>query len=89
MLWAECQKSIRYRYPADPESDVIYGDHESRRIDERPSPIALLKACDCYAYQSCEHNGWEKSEACRFIAEARIEIIRKLPGWDDAPWGIG
>jgi hypothetical protein len=26
-------------------------------------PVQVLKSCDCYEYQSCEHDGWEDSEA--------------------------
>jgi hypothetical protein len=56
-----------------------------------PSPartVVIAKQIANYEYQSCEHDDWAASEAhafCRALAEA---LLRSLPGWDEAPWGI-
>ena len=42
---------------------------------------------DCYAYQSCEHPGWEASSAYAFIQSLRGDTWRKVPGYEDAEWG--
>ncbi|HKS21852.1 MAG TPA: hypothetical protein VJZ76_03555 [Thermoanaerobaculia bacterium] len=52
------------------------------------SPVELLKAIDCYEYQSCEYAGWPRSEARALCAALRHRLIRELPGYHAAPWGI-
>jgi hypothetical protein len=49
--------------------------------------LQVLKACACYAYQSCEHSGWEASEAHAFIQALKDKAVRTLPGYGDAVWG--
>lgn len=51
-------------------------------------PVAVLKACDGYEYQSCEHPGWRTSEACAFLDALRRKMIRALPGYADADWSV-
>lgn len=48
----------------------------------------ILKACDCFEYQSCEYAEWQQSMARKRIDAIRAEAIRQLPGYDAAPWGI-
>jgi hypothetical protein len=56
-----------------------------------PAPartVVIAKQIANYEYQSCEHDCWESSEAhafCRALAE---NLLRSLPGWEEAPWGI-
>jgi hypothetical protein len=59
-----------------------------RRAD-RLDPVVVLKQIDFYEYQSCEHPEWEDSEAYQFVNALRLRWIKNLPGWYDAPWGIG
>jgi hypothetical protein len=52
------------------------------------STVVIAKQIANYEYQSCEHDGWQESEAhafCRALADA---LLRSLPGWEEAPWGI-
>lgn len=44
---------------------------------------AVVKALDCYVYQSCEHNGWEDSEARLLVAAARSHFAGRIE--DRAP----
>lgn len=99
MLWQENLNSIHYRYP-----DTVEGGNHPGPMDFSPteveaytyshfgarrwSPVAVLKAIDCYEYQSCEHPEWETSEAKRFCDALRLHLIHRLPGYEDAPWGI-
>ena len=97
MLWAECVKSVQYRYPdcetlldlpghvADAEAGYEL-DH-LRVCWGYIKPIEVISAARCYEYQSCEHPGWENSEAHAFIESLVRFAITKLPGYKDAPWG--
>lgn len=66
---------------------------DAHRYTHRPftrtlSAVAILKACDSYAYQSCEHPEWDTSWAKDFIDRVRLRAISQLPGYDDAEWEI-
>lgn len=95
MLWDENKKSIASRYPDtvqpdgsiewDEGEDYVYGQHDYPCYDL--DPVQVIKACDCYAYQSCEHEGWEGSEAHAFIEALIKHSTSYLPGYDQAEWG--
>ncbi len=92
MLWDECHTSVCYRYPDGDlpgpcDQDFTYREHRSTMHRERIEPVQTIKACDCYQYQSCEHPGWDTSQAKAFIDALRSEAWRSLPGYDDAEWG--
>jgi hypothetical protein len=40
------------------------------------------------AYQSCEHPGWEESEARKFCQQLTEGAIARLPGYEAAAWEI-
>lgn len=94
MLWNECIRSVSARYPDEPVTDLpgVEGeDYTFTRRDLDPflriDPVQVLKSCSCYAYQSCEHDGWETSEAYAFIDALRHRAIASLPGYEEAAWG--
>jgi len=98
MLWAENVKSVSYRYRDDETSELPgvveeaeggfqYGDHKPWSSSPI-TPVQVLKACDCYEYQSCEHPEWKQSEAYAFIQALRERAIEALPGYDKAQWEI-
>ena len=41
-----------------------------------------------YEYQACESSNWETSKARDICERLRLELIRKLPGYSDAPWSL-
>ena len=84
MLWAENYRSVNHRYAEDNQPQA-YGYTRCRR---RLSAVALLKAVNCYEYQSCEHPGWKRSQAYAFCQALRSALIRELPGYEQAPWHI-
>ena len=85
MLWNENRRSVDHRYDEATDREV----YRYRHSDRLPSdPVVLLKALDCYEYQSCEHPEWETSEARAFCEALRSRLIHRLPGYDAAPWGI-
>ena len=91
MLTAENAASVGFRYSHDKEMVGF----SAEAIRTRPafarvqvSLVQLLKAIDCYEYQSCEHEGWGESPAREFCDSLRKAAIGKLPGYRDAEWGI-
>lgn len=104
MLWSENARSVSYRYddesydtipgPCDFDELALAGyRYEGGRLSPSPlhpqvDPVAVLKACDGYEYQSCEHPGWESSEAHAFLDALRRRMIHALPGYDEADWSV-
>jgi hypothetical protein len=96
MLWSENVASVRHRYPDCGDGELpgpigcnyVYGDHERLPYRACPEPVAVLKACDGYEYQACEHPGWEGSEAHAYIEALRTRAIRALPGYEEAAWEV-
>jgi len=94
MLAVENACSVNDRYFTSkarggiPENPVEEFPAFELHVLTRVGIVSLLKAIDCYEYQSCEHAGWEGSDAERFCRELRCSLISFLPGYDDAPWGI-
>lgn len=87
MLLDQNYVSVGHRY--DESDDAPRFDYGRHFLDHAPvSPVAVLKAIDCYVYQSCEDPGWEESNARRFCDALRKLAISKLPGYDDAAWEI-
>jgi hypothetical protein len=52
------------------------------------STVVIAKQIAHYEYQSCEHEGWRDSEARAFCHALGDSLLRSLPGWEQAPWGI-
>jgi hypothetical protein len=48
----------------------------------------LLNAIRGYQYQTCEHPGWERSQAKAFCDTLQQRLIATLPGYTDGPWLI-
>ncbi|HTJ71322.1 MAG TPA: hypothetical protein VL551_27525 [Actinospica sp.] len=83
LLWQENRISVNHRYHDGDEIDVIYTFQRQGH-----SPVVVLKLIDCYEYQSCEHPAWKESQAKRLCDQLRKQVISKLPGYDEAPWGF-
>lgn len=97
MLWSECHRSVRSRYPGDADGALpgptgLTWAEITAYTYTPPSaplpPVVVLKNLDCYEYQSCEHDGWTASEARKFCDRLRDHVIKLLPGYEAAPWGI-
>jgi len=78
--------SVDYRYAED-GGPLIYTWHHPCQRDW--SAVELLKAVQCYTYQTCERDDWEHSEAHDFCQALQTSLIGDLPGYDQADtWGI-
>ncbi|MDD5547059.1 MAG: hypothetical protein PHO67_07915 [Candidatus Omnitrophica bacterium] len=95
MLWQENIKSVRARYPDADYANLPGEVGETYVIDERDcqmmwpiyEPTQVIKCCNCYSYQSCEHDGWMASEAHAFIEHLIHLAITALPKYESAEWG--
>jgi hypothetical protein len=94
MLWRECLASVASRYPADGDGDrpgpVDFRDSDVDTYTwaETPqlSPGGLDKTLGCYMYQSCEHPGWEQSQAYALTAKLK-DSLGAVEYDDSVPWG--
>jgi hypothetical protein len=87
MLWAENVRSVSYRYEG--RYDVDNPDVAAYEFERWGlPPVVVLKALDCYEYQSCETPGWKRSPSFEFCDRLRRSLISRLPGYDAAPWGL-
>lgn len=96
MLVAENVKSVTARYSDIPDDldgapgpidngfavAAMKGEYRFERTREF-STGELLAAISCYEYQSCEHDGWDSSDAKAFCDYLRKHLCRKVPGYED------
>lgn len=84
--------SVNERYPTARELPGSLPAPATYRFDPtglpRLDPVQLLKALDCYEFQSCEPANWRNSEARQFCERLRMAAICELPGYDEATWEI-
>ncbi|MEH2525837.1 MULTISPECIES: hypothetical protein [unclassified Bradyrhizobium] len=59
-----------------------------KQVNPLPDALVILKLCDCFDYQACESDDYEDTLAAEIVNQIRKEAIRRLPGYDAAPWGI-
>src|SRR5882724_12430426 len=76
MLWHENMVSVDHRYQDHAPNDRAVYRHREACLE----PVGVLKLIDCYEYQTCEHDGWEASEAHAFCQALRKAAIHALPG---------
>jgi len=80
----ENYRSVNHRYGEQETPDQF----KTMVLDKCYTPVEIIKACDCYRYQSCETPDWQDTEAHAIMVALRERAIRLLPGYDDADWGI-
>ncbi|MHB1733287.1 MAG: hypothetical protein ACYCU8_07500 [Ferrimicrobium acidiphilum] len=83
ILLAENQRSVNSRY----HENVPVGIYEFQELPGTPEPTTVLNAIRCYRYQSCEHDGWEASEAAQVVGAIESKMIRELCE-NDNTWEI-
>jgi hypothetical protein len=96
MLWDENAASVRYRYPGlkrpgaempGPMNENYIYYHQMAGVHYKFDVAQILKAADCYEYQSCEHPDWESSSAHAFIQSLVQRTYPKMDGYEAAEWG--
>lgn len=84
VLLAENVKSVNHRYSDDDPAP----SYEFTRLRGNPTPVQLLGMLHGYEYQACEHPDWRNSEAYAIVRRLERLAMRRLPGYDDAPWTV-
>jgi hypothetical protein len=85
LLHAENVASVNYRYGETSRAEFIMCAWAAFHAF---SPVQIIKAARCLRYQSCEHPGWEESQACKLLAAIIGNTSVHLPGYDEAEWEI-
>lgn len=90
-LLQENVTSVLSRYSDGVDADEYTGyamdiEHYRFRHTGQLPVVQVLKAVDCYEYQSCEHDGWQGSHARNVCGDLRRELVTDLPGYSDAAW---
>ena len=96
MLWDENIRSIESRYPDTRASKDYPGAPcgDSLRYSEHRVPPGatftvpqVIMTAKCFAYQSCETDDWERSEAYSYIEELKSLAVESLAGDEGTEWG--
>lgn len=92
MLWEQNIKSVKHRYPGNDDLPGPIGEDFNLResdlfVFHKFEPVQVLKSIRCLAYQSCEDDGWNESEAKAFLDGLTAQAIAALPGYEAAEWG--
>lgn len=86
MLWDENTRSVNARYRSNDEP-LTFSERDLPLKAMTFPGVQVIKAAQCLRYQSCEHEGWEQSEACAFISALINSASYHIAGYDDAAWG--
>ena len=86
LLVAENVRSLQARYPGSPDmwdSAELYKFKPSAAVQRwmNYAPLGqgnLVQMASSYAYQACEHDGWERSPAFQLIEQIRGFLLRDL-----------
>jgi hypothetical protein len=83
MLWRENVVSVSFRYnlPTRDATELAEYERDVEAYTFEPcSPTAqqIDSAIDCLDYQSCEHDEWEASEACKLLQQLRGAFPARL-----------
>ena len=81
VLYAENVRSVNARYA---QHDSAHG-HRYRPVLPMLRAIDIIKACHGYAYQACETDDWESTEAAAVVRAIEAGAVRMLPGYADSP----
>ena len=75
MLYSENVRSVNSRY-SERTRRAGFAYRNVPIFWVRPEDI--IKACDCLDYQSCEHKGWDRSNAKRALVAIRESAVSAL-----------
>lgn len=87
VLYDENARSVDARYRESTPPRVFPFRFEHGRAASATA-VAIIKMAHCLAYQSCETDDWESTEAFAILRGIEDFAMRALPGYDEAPWEL-
>lgn len=78
------ERSVSTRY----DDEITSHEYKYRQFDRVLSPVEVIKACDCLAYQCCEFSDWKNTKAFRILNAIRESAINTLPEYKTSTWSI-
>jgi hypothetical protein len=93
LIWDENIRSVLHRYPQDTREtmpgpigeDFVYRHDFTMCYDFNVA--AILRACHCWEYQTCETPDHKKTAAWAFVDALQRSVASHVPGYKDAAWG--
>ena len=82
-LTNENYKSVNHRYDTD-EAPPKY----EFKLTAPHNPLQIVKAAHCLDYQSCEHAGWKRSKAKKFLERMVHIAVSRHPEYEKSEWGM-
>lgn len=90
ILIDENYRSVNARYAERTEG--YFGKPDTYKFNSKcgplPDAVTILKLANNSAYQSDNADKWEESLAYKILQAIKEYAIRKVPGYEEAPWGI-
>ena len=87
MLWLENVKSVEYRYEEERLEDRAEAEaYTFTQPDYRLTLGEALSAISCLDYQSCEHPGWEKSDAKAALDKLQYALVDQIKDKEVWEW---
>jgi hypothetical protein len=83
----ENYRSVNYLYRED-EQPHEYKFWVDKFEPDVKSIVAALKAIQAFEYQSCEHPDYLSSGAAKKLRLIKADLLRAMPGYDEAEWLI-
>ncbi len=84
LLVNENYRSYNYLYNDENINPYVYSFTKSPKY----SLIQIIKACNCYNYQSCETDDYYQSDAYYLVDNIIKSCIMDLPGYEESMWEI-
>lgn len=83
-------KAFADRYEGRHAEDVepFHFDRDGAALALCMSPVQVIKSAQCFECQACDGDDWDGSVLCAVVESIIGHAIKRLAGYEDAPWGI-
>jgi len=95
------RRAFSERYQGRHDAELVPFGGLDRSAGADLAPVAIVKACDCLDYQTCDWSRWCDSDAFGYLVAIRRAAValadpagrasasgRALPGYDAAAWSL-
>jgi len=82
-LTNENYKSVNHRYGEEKKPPEYKFE-----VTKPYNPLQIVKAIHCLDYQSCEHPGWARSKAKKFLERMEHTAVSRHPEYEKSEWAL-